>query len=260
MSLFLTSAPVWVLFLLLVLFTALAMAGPPLIRRRVPLERLRTNNEVAGFLFATIGVLYAVLLAFVVIIVWERFHEAEKALAAEAGHAATIYRLTAGQNEAPAAAVRGLIAGYLKSVLHDDWPAMAAGHPSPATTRALTALYEELVRYRPTDVNDQHLRDDLLREVEQLTQSRRERLVMAEGTVPDMVWFALFIGALLTVGYTFFFGTQNVIAQSVMTGVLAALIFSGIVVVIALDRPFTGAVAVSQESIRTVLEETQTAP
>jgi len=41
----------------------------------------------------------------------------------------------------------------------------------------------------PTDLNEQHLRDDLLREVEQLTQSRRERLVMAEGTVPDMVWF-----------------------------------------------------------------------
>ena len=83
---------------------------------------------------------------------------------------------------------------------------------------------------------------------------------MAEGTVPDMVWFALLIGALLTIGYTFFFGTPNVIAQSVMTGVLAALIFSGTVVVAALDRPFTGAVAVSQESIRTVLEETQTAP
>jgi hypothetical protein len=42
--------------------------------------------------------------------------------------------------------------------------------------------------------------------------------------------------------------------------VLAALIFSGIVVVAALDRPFTGAVSVSQESIRTVLEETQTGP
>jgi Na+/proline symporter len=260
MSLFLTSAPLWVLFLLLLLFTALAMAGPPLIRRRVPLEKLRTNNEVAGFMFATIGVLYAVLLAFVVIIVWERFHEAEKALAAEAGHAAAIYRLSVGLNEAPAAAVRGGIAGYLKSVLQDEWPAMAAGHPSPATTRALTALYTELARYRPTDVNDQHLRDDLLHEVEQLTQSRRERLVMAEGTVPDMVWFALFIGALLTIAYTFFFGTQNVIAQSVMTGVLAALIFSGILVVIALDRPFTGAVEVSKESIRTVLEETQTAP
>jgi hypothetical protein len=49
---------------------------------------------VAGFTFATIGVLYAVLLAFVVIIVWERFREAERALAAESGHAATIPRCT----------------------------------------------------------------------------------------------------------------------------------------------------------------------
>jgi hypothetical protein len=79
---FLTTRPVWVLILLLVLFTALAMAGPVLVRRYVPLEKLRVNNEVAGFKFATLGVLYAVLLAFVVIIAWERFHDAEEALAA----------------------------------------------------------------------------------------------------------------------------------------------------------------------------------
>jgi hypothetical protein len=257
---FLTSTSVWLLFPLALLFTALAMAGPPLIHRRVPLEKLRTNNEVAGFMFATIGVLYAVLLAFVVIIVWERFHEAEKALAAEAGHAATIYGLSAGLNEPAAAAVRGRVVGYLKSVLQEEWPAMAAGHASSATTRALTALYEELVRYRPTDLNYQFLRDDLLHQVGELTQSRRERLVMAEGTVPGMVWFAVYIGAVLTIAFTFFFGMQYVIAHSVMTGVLAALIFSAILVVIALDRPFTGAVEVSRESIRTMLEEAQNAP
>ena len=81
---FLTSRPVWVLILLLILATALAMTGPFLVRSRVSLTQLRTNNEVAGFKFAVIGVLYAVLLAFVVIITWERFYDAEKALALRA--------------------------------------------------------------------------------------------------------------------------------------------------------------------------------
>ncbi|HEY1873623.1 MAG TPA: hypothetical protein VGG67_04390, partial [Steroidobacteraceae bacterium] len=43
---FLTTRPTWVLILLLLLFTALAMTAPVVIRRWIPLEQLRTNNEV----------------------------------------------------------------------------------------------------------------------------------------------------------------------------------------------------------------------
>lgn len=76
--LFLTTRPLWLSILLLVgLPTLLAMAGPYLIRLRVELSNLRTNNEVAGFKFATVGVTYAVLLAFAVIVVWEKFSDAE---------------------------------------------------------------------------------------------------------------------------------------------------------------------------------------
>ena len=43
-----------------------------MVRERVALHKLRANNEVAGFKFATVGVLYAVLLAFAVLVVWEK--------------------------------------------------------------------------------------------------------------------------------------------------------------------------------------------
>lgn len=250
-----TNLPIWVLIVLLILMTALAMSGPLLIRRRIAFQKLRTNNEVAGFKFASIGVLYAVLLAFVVIIVWERFHDAEKALVAEASAAATIYRLTGGLNEETGAALRAGLSVYLHSVLEDDWPAMALGRASPATNRALNALYRDLVRYRPADLHDAALQADLFRELGELTQARRERLIMGEGTVPNAIWFVLFLGAGLTIAFTFFFGTENVVTQSLMTGVLAALIFSAVFVIIAIDRPFTGAVVVSREPIRQVLED-----
>ena len=74
MSLFLSRCPLWIsAILVVVLPTIAAMYGPALIRRRVALERLTINNETAGFKFATVGVLYAVLVAFAIIMVWERF-------------------------------------------------------------------------------------------------------------------------------------------------------------------------------------------
>src|SRR5271168_3637380 len=93
----LTTGPLWLSGIIIVIVPAvLAMVGMVLVRRRVGLEKLRTNNEVAGFKFATVGVLYAVLLAFAVIVVWEKFNESENFVAQEAGAAATIYRLADG--------------------------------------------------------------------------------------------------------------------------------------------------------------------
>ena len=108
--------------------TLIAMAGPIIIRRQVSLEKLSNNNEVAGFKFAVVGVLYAVMLAFAVIVVWEKFNDAEKDVAQEAGAARMIYRLSEGIPAAPGDAIRGALVAYLNAAIADDWPAMEAGH------------------------------------------------------------------------------------------------------------------------------------
>jgi hypothetical protein len=96
-SLFLSGLPLWAATILLVVLpTMAAMCGPILVRRRIGLECLATNNQIAGFKFATVGVIYAVLLAFAVIVVWEKFTDAETAVVQEAGAAATLYPLASG--------------------------------------------------------------------------------------------------------------------------------------------------------------------
>src|SRR5271170_958186 len=121
MIFFLTSAPLWLSGLLIVgVGTALSMLGPVIVRRYVTLERLTANNEIAGFKYAVVGVLYAVLLAFAIIVVWEKFNDAEANVAQEAGAAATIYRLSQGMGEKPGADIRGTVSNYLKLAIADD--------------------------------------------------------------------------------------------------------------------------------------------
>ena len=82
MSHFLSELPLWQLILAVVVIpTAIAIGFQVLVRRLVGVERLALNNEVAGFIFAIIGVVYAVLLAFVVIAVWEKFSEGQTSVA-----------------------------------------------------------------------------------------------------------------------------------------------------------------------------------
>jgi hypothetical protein len=57
MSQFLSALPLWALILtVIVIPTSLAIGVQVLVRRSVGVEKLALNNEVAGFIFAIIGV------------------------------------------------------------------------------------------------------------------------------------------------------------------------------------------------------------
>jgi Protein of unknown function (DUF4239) len=251
---FLTTSPLWLVALVLVGLTSLiAMIGPIVIRKRMSLEQLRTNNEVAGFKFATVGVIYAVLLGFAVIVVWEKFNEAENDVALEAGAAATIYRLANGVPGESGAAIRESITEYLQVAITEDWPAMKNGKGSAAATVALNNAYAALLRYVPDEKRGTAIFAEVLHQLDQVTQARRARIVVAAGIVPGVVWLVLFGGAFITIGFTFFFGTANLRAQTLMTGALSALIFSALLVIIAIDHPFAGSVKVDTEPLAAVL-------
>ena len=256
MMLFLTSLPLWLSALILIgPATALAMAGPFVVRRFVELSRLRTNNDVAGFKFATVGVLYAVLLAFVVVVVWEQFNEADRDVAQEASAAATVYSLTGGIDPAHAAAVRQATTDYLKASITEDWPAMERETDSPAVTRALNTIYQEVLKFHQYGADESVVIAEILRQVDAISDARRERLVMADGVVPGVIWVVLFGGAIVTIGFTFFFGAENLRAQSAMTGALSLLIFAGLFTIVAIDHPFAGQVKVGPEALTAVLSD-----
>jgi hypothetical protein len=258
MIFFLTSQSLWVSGAIIVgLGIVLSMLGPTLVRRYVKLERLTANNEIAGFKFATLGVLYAVLLAFAIIVVWQKFSESETNVAKEAGAAETIYRLSPGLGEKSGDAIRSAVTNYLKVAVADDWPAMDRGVPGASRTarQALDEIYSALLAFQSTERGDTALVYEILYQLDVLTQARRARLVAAEGAVPNVIWVVLFSGAVVTVAFTFFFGTRNLRAQTMMTGLLALLIFSELLIIVAIDRPFTGSVKVEPIALSDVLAD-----
>jgi len=235
------------------------MLGPILVRRYVTLDRLTANNEVAGFKFAVVGVLYAVLLAFAIIVVWEKFTDADNIVAREAGAATNVYRLSYGVAEAPATSLRARLSDYLAATISDDWPAMEHANESSSARRALDAVYGSVLVSLSAQSHSA-LVAEILHQLDEITQARRSRLAAADGTVPGVIWPVLFGGAAVTIGFTFFFGSQNLLAQSFMTGLLSVVIFSGLWIVLVIDRPFSGAVTVAPDAIAKVLAEFGTTP
>jgi hypothetical protein len=260
MTLWLSSLPMWLAALLVVVVPVLAsMGGLLLVRRLFGLERLATNNEVAGFKFAVVGVTYAVLLGFAVIVVWEKFRDAETTVAQEASSLVALHRLSDGLNGDQANGVRQRLNEYIQAAITNDWPSMARGKVDRVSGRALDGLYASVLAVNPAPPREPVIVGEMLRQLDQITQTRRERLVLATGIVPGVLWTVLFAGAIATVGFTFFFGTASAPAQILMTGMLAAVIFMALFVAVEIDHPFAGSVRVGTEALQAALEQFEAA-
>jgi hypothetical protein len=59
--------------LIAIMAILLAVGGLVLVEYLVPWQVRRQHNDVAGFIYAVLGVVYAVLLGFATIVVWEDF-------------------------------------------------------------------------------------------------------------------------------------------------------------------------------------------
>jgi hypothetical protein len=94
----------------------------------------------------------------------------------------------------------------------------------------------------------------------QLVGFRSQRIDYVETGVPGVLWIALGVGAIVTVGFAMIFGLRSTTLHLIMTGSLSAVIGVLLFVSIAIDHPFAGNVAVSPAPLERVISDFQNAP
>ena len=208
-------------------------------------DRLKLNNEVAGFKFAVVGVFYAVMLAFVVIAVWEDYRKTEAAVRDEAKAVVDLHRITFALPIEGGAEIRKHLVAYTNDVREHEWTTMAAGEPSDIVVKDLDRLTQAIFAVTPSNLQQLALYQNALRLLAVMTDNRNERLDSSDGSMPKILWVVLIVGGLITLGYPAFFGSINLVAQILMTGALAELVALAMLLGLAFDYPFTGEVRIS---------------
>src|SRR5438876_1348349 len=107
-----------------------------LVRRWVPLPLLEEQNDVAGFIIAVLGVAYAVLLAFVIFVVWSQFEDTKAVVAREANAVTDAYRLGQGLPEPSRRQITELTRAYARVVIGEEWETTGHGSASIESPRA----------------------------------------------------------------------------------------------------------------------------
>jgi hypothetical protein len=214
------------------------------------------HNDVAGFVYATMGVTYAVVLAFVVIAVWENYAETRQVADQEASSLGALYRLASGFPDPHRAAAQEAALGYAEVVVDASWPAMEAGkNPPPEASAALDHLYA--VYTAPglvADVNPQQYEEslDLLNEV---SIARRERVLASDSGLPGILWLVLIGGGVVVVSFAFLFGVESPYSQAAIIGGLTLTISLQLFVAADAQHPFRGSFSVGPEGMESVLRQ-----
>src|ERR1700704_3177521 len=73
-----------------------ALVGLYIVRRAVGVDNLKHHHEVAGFIIGIVGTIYAVLLAFMVVVQWGKYQDASTLVTTEANVLGDISRMAEG--------------------------------------------------------------------------------------------------------------------------------------------------------------------
>ncbi|MBV8364602.1 MAG: DUF4239 domain-containing protein [Candidatus Eremiobacteraeota bacterium] len=235
-----TSTPLFTL-LMVALMVGASCGAHVLVRRIAPHEVLKRHNDVAGFVSSLIGVIYAVLLAFVVVVVWQEYDNAVSVAQQEASAVGDLYHLGYGFPPALQSRLHHDLARYINLMITDEWPLMQYGLASSKTERVGHQILHDVMDFKPAGPGQGGVQATALQMVQTFFDARRQRLSENTTSVPRILWFTLVIGAIFTIGFTFFFGMENGRIQLSMTAAIAAMIALMFVLIIELDFPFRGA-------------------
>ena len=244
----------------------LALLGFELVHRLVPAGSRQRSNDVAGFIYAALGVIYAVLLALVVIAVWQQYQAASETVDQEANATAEIAWLGNRLPEPRGTHIQELCRSYAEEVVNKEWTLMEQGKAPPMTqvrgTPAGWTIIDDirasLQDYEPRTKAGEQLYAKGLDQIEELNDARRLRLVAAEEGIPGVLWTVLIFGGVAAIGFTYLFGMENTWAHRLMVLTLAAVIGLVLFTIGVLEHPFSGGGRIGTGAFELILERFDT--
>lgn len=240
--------------LLLIVGVSVVAAGLVLVvERLLPKEHREGDVEAIGFVFAVVGVLYAIVLAFVVIDVWTKMSAAEADVYREANALVEEYRYAEGLADTRGAEIQRLSRAYATLVVEGEWPQMRNREPVGLEGYALLdRLRDAIETSRPGDTAEQAY-VNAVAHAQTLVQAREARLAAASAGVPSVLWFVLLGGALLIIGFAYLFDVNGIVTRMILAVGLTCMTTLLLWCIFQMEYPFARQLRIDSDAFEFAL-------
>jgi len=231
-----------------------AVLGLLAVVRWVPVELRESDHDSKAAFLSLAGVAYAILLAFVVVAVWSDFIDASDTSQTEVTRLANLMRDTAPFPAADRVAMRRSVLDYADAVVKREWRTMAKGNADPVALRRYEAMWSRWYRYTPRGATPDAFYAESVTRLNDVSVSRRERLIASRSSVPAAMWVLLILGFVVTIAFTYQFRMTRLTMHVVSVAAIAALTGFVLFLIYALQHPFAGDIAISPSPWRDFID------
>ncbi|MGX7827184.1 hypothetical protein ACTG9Q_19055 [Actinokineospora sp. 24-640] len=230
------------------------------VRRAGAAQGVVENNEAAGQVFTIVGGLHAVLIAFVLISLFDAVKDAEDEAFREADGLVATYYAADALGEPVRSEIHDLAVSYATRVVDQEWPRLQATDTEVGDEgwTELEQMRTTVNRATVTDLwqNDQKtLAASKLWEVYEARQARLD--AAGSESIKAVMWFALGTGSLMTIALPLMFGgprrIAHIIIVSVLAGTMALLLFA----TYQLQNPYGGGAALAPDAFESAIARLQ---
>ncbi len=232
--------------LILVLSSVAAGWVTSLVHRRIELEWRRHHHEVGSVIFLQLGVVFAVLLAFVCNECLGGYNDAQAAIDRECGalHGAAILAATLPP---PAAhAILNAEIAYIEVLVQREWPAMEnTRHGDHATRDAIVRMLQAAAEAKLSDPDDRARQSQIVSLFAEAHSQSEERLYEAANGIPAALWGVLIGLTAVLSSFVAFAGIEDRPTAVTVAVIFTAGTVSVLLVARLLNYPFEGALALT---------------
>lgn len=244
-----------------VVLVALVCVGGPVLfaavgvligRKIVHHQVAEGHNDVVVPVFATAGVIYAVLLGFMVIAEWESYHAAHINTGEEAAILVPLYRQTMAMPAEQGREMRHLLREYAEHVVQ-GWERFQTGQRNVRAGHDLNEVYRIFATLNPQSKAVELVAADFLQNFSKMIFYRNKRYVQAAESLSWIMWLGAIGGGIITVGLTFLLFMERWWPHVVVSCVMAALIGMLLFILALVSRPFVGPLAIHPQPFEQTL-------
>lgn len=221
-----------------------------LVHRRVQpdvRERVSTSTAV---MVQVLAVFYSVLVAFVIVGERSTISQASDHISDEAAGLSALLEDTQSFPPVASQRIREAAFAYDHSVLTDDFRAVdRAGKPSARTAARLSDLYRAVQAAEPEAGASPFYRQ-AVSDLNDVTKARRARNDDASDTIPGPLFFLVVLISVLLLAVATLLNTRERGTHVTLLAGLAIVMSLNLALIVALEHPFGGAIAVSDQPLR----------
>ncbi|GLW29436.1 DUF4239 domain-containing protein [Actinoplanes regularis] len=250
--------PLWAVMLLVVGMTvAFAVGGQALIRWMFPKLREKRHNDVAGFLVAVIGVIYAVTVGFIIAEQWNNFTDAREHAQQEAFALSSIAQGGVILGPIWQAQMEQAVVRYNQAVI-EGWPQQGDAEELSRIReeQTLDPLFALLDQVRPTTPAQRAYVDQASKQLTFAVADREERLYRA-GTshLERPLWVLVVFASGVILLFCMLFGLESRWLHYTMITGVAMTVSCNLLLVVLLNHPLSGTLQVSPDAYKSVVRD-----